>query len=429
VTERSRLKRKIIFRIFFSKEDGAASTDGGMRGALLLLLLAACGTSASRAPVSSDAPATTIQFDLTTTVAPLEERYVCELVTMPKTPEEIFVSGGRYTTTPGTHHFLLFRTGGVDPALPLGRPVDCFEGQGLMRFERGFVSGGQLREESADFPEGAALPFAPGEVLLLQAHVLNGGAGPLETRVHAELRTARSARVRVGTFRFYDPFIFVPARGTATARMRCPIRRAVTLVSAGSHMHRRGVGYRAYLDPPGDPPAATPFFTTNDWQHPPYFRGPLPVPAGAHVRFECDYVSQDSADVVQGLSADANEMCMFSAFYFPQGDTAEDECAGMDMHGAGDRSCAQTLSCVALCPPAERPRFGDGRAEVGACFQRCIAESCANATGALFPELSCADRACHDECASYGATCTACVTAHCKSELDACQALACESRP
>src|SRR5262249_2591551 len=151
-----------------------------------------------------------IVLDLSATVAPFAERYVCELVKMPDAPA--LVSGGRYTTTPGTHHFLLFRTAGVDASVPLGAPIDCFEGQGAMRFERGFVTGGQLREESADFPEGAALAFAPGEVLLFQAHVLNGGAAALDARVHVEMRTIDSAKWRVGTLRFYDPFIFVPAR-------------------------------------------------------------------------------------------------------------------------------------------------------------------------------------------------------------------------
>src|SRR5262249_55391668 len=161
-------------------------------------------------------------------------------------------------------------------------------------------------------------------------------------------------------FRFYDPFIFVPAHGSSTAQMRCPLRHDVTILSAGSHMHRRGVGYRAYLDAPAAAPAAAPFFTTNDWEHPPYFHRPLVAKAGAHVRFECAYTSNDAVDVIQGTSADANEMCMFSAFYYPEGDADEDDCAGMDMHGAGDRSCAQTLSCVELCPNEERPAFGEG---------------------------------------------------------------------
>ncbi len=383
---------------------------------------AGAGADASRANV--------IAFDLSADVAASAETHVCQLVQMPAAPAgdtELFVSGGDYTTTAGTHHFLLFRTAPIDPPLPIGQPLDCFEGQGVMRFERGFVTGGQLRGENADFPDGAALAFKGGDVLLFQAHFLNAGAAAVTARVHVELRTtpAKSVRHRVGTFRFYDPYIFVPGHGAGTARMRCPVKHDVTIVSAGSHMHRRGTSYRAMLDLPGATPATAPFFTTNDWEHPPYFRGPLVAPAGSFVRFACDFASSDPADVVQGLSAEANEMCMFSAFYYPEGDLLEDECYDGDAHGGGARSCAQTLSCIQTCPRSEAPVFGDGKADVGPCFQKCIVDSCPNVTGKLFPELLCAQARCAAECATYGATCSKCVLDKCPTELNTCQALAC----
>ncbi len=371
-----------------------------------------------------------IAFDLSASIGAGQESHVCQLVQMPAAApgeRELFVSGGDYTTTPGTHHFLLFRTAPVVPALPLGQPLDCFEGQGVMRFERGFVTGGQQRAESADFPDGAALAFKGGDLLLFQGHFVNAGAAKADARVHVELRRARAADVRhrVGTFRFYDPYIHVPAHGKGTAQMRCPVKHDVTIVSAGSHMHRRGVGYRAYLDLPGAALEATPFFTTNDWLHPPYFRGPLTAKAGAFVRFACDYASDDAADVVQGLGAEANEMCMLSAFYYPEGAPDEDDCTAGDQHGTGDRSCAQTLSCIQTCPRGEAPSFGDGKADVGPCFQKCIVDSCPNVTGALFPELLCAQKHCATECAAYGAACSQCVLRQCPAELNTCQALAC----
>ena len=128
--------------------------------------------------------------------------------------------------------------------------------------------------------------------------------------------------------------------------------------------------------------------------------------------------------MVQGLSAD-DEMCMLSAFYYPAQSIDDEICTSMDQHGTGDRSCAQTLSCIQLCPPEGEPQLSQGSAAVGDCFQKCIVGSCSNVTEVLFPELVCTVDHCRDECASYGATCTACVVANCKAELDACQALAC----
>ena len=76
-------------------------------------------------------------------------------------------------------------------------------------------------------------------------------------------------------------------------------------------------------------------------------------------------------------------------------------------------------------PPEGEPQLSQGSAAVGECFQKCIVDSCPNVTEVLFPELVCTALHCRDECESYGATCTACVIANCKAELDLCQALSC----
>jgi hypothetical protein len=297
----------------------------------------------------------------------------------------------------------------------------------MMRFERGFVTGGQLRADAADFPEGAALAFKPGEVLLLQGHFINAGDQDEQATAHIELRTTagESVQWRVGTYRFYNPFIYLPPHASATAAMRCHLHHDVTILAAGSHMHKRGVSYRAYFDAAGGAPAPQPFYTTDDWQHPPYWRGPLTVTAGSAIRFFCDYRNDDDGPIVQGLSADDNEMCMFSAFYVPEGDGDDDDCASMDMHGTGDRSCAETNSCLLQCSPSDEPDFAAGKADVGACWQKCIDESCPNVTGTLFPQQLCTQKNCATECATFGAACTACVVERCKAEVDACQALAC----
>jgi len=207
--------------------------------------------------------------------------------------------------------------------------------------------------------------------------------------------------------------------------MRCPIANDVTLLTAGAHMHARGIGYRAFADIAGAAPAGEPFYTTTEWQHPDYYVGGIGLPAGSSLRFSCDYANPTDRAVVQGPTAD-DEMCMLSAFYYPAQGYDDEICAGMDSHGAGSRSCAQTLSCIQLCDPADAPRFTEGSAAVGACFQKCVAESCANVTGTLFPQLLCTQAHCAEACAAYGAECSACVQDFCKPELDACQALACD---
>jgi hypothetical protein len=190
-------------------------------------------------------------------------------------------------------------------------------------------------------------------------------------------------------------------------------------------MHARGVHYAAYLDLPGGSQSTAPFYETTDWQHPPIQIETITAPSGSFIRFECDYHNASSSTFVQGLSADQNEMCMFSAFYYPEADADQDSCVSGDEHGVGDRNCAQTTSCIDLCSPADAPQFSDGRADVGACFQQCVVEACPNVTGALFPQLLCTQEKCAQDCVTHGAACSSCVELNCKSELDACQALSC----
>ena len=386
------------------------------------LLVSSCGTSSATGPASR-----VVSFDMSVTVQASAEEYQCQFVKMPDDPGTLFVGGGSYATSPGVHHFLLFRTAPMTPPPQLGAPVDCFNTGGVMQYERGFVSGGQLPAGNASFPTGDALAFAPGEVLLFQVHLLNASASDLDAKVHVEMDLVDPASVvsRVGTFRFYDPYIDVPAHGTGTAQMRCHVHHDVTLLSAGSHMHHRGVAYRAYLDSSSDARAPAPFYTTTDWEHPPYWYGPMLAPAGSAIRFTCDYRNDDDVDAIQGPSADLNEMCMFSAFYVPEQDPSEDDCVSMDLHGTGSRSCAQTNSCLSACSPADEPRFGDGLADVGACWQKCIVESCPNVSAVLTAQLECTQKQCAGDCASFGATCSACIASRCKPELDACEALPC----
>src|SRR5262249_48478001 len=155
----------------------------------------------------------TIAFDLSATIAAHQERYVCELVQMPSGAGEVFVADWANTASAGVHHYLLFRTSFPPGAPPpnLGQPVDCFEGDGMMQYERGYVAGGQTRADSGGFGQERALAFADGEVLLLQAHLLDATSADLAASVHIELGTMDAADVsaRVGTLRFYDPYIYV----------------------------------------------------------------------------------------------------------------------------------------------------------------------------------------------------------------------------
>jgi hypothetical protein len=97
----------------------------------------------------------------------------------------------------------------------------------------------------------------------------------------------------------------------------------------------------------------------------------------------------------------------------------------MHGHGTGGASCAATTGCLEQCPVDERPHFERGDPRVGACWQKCITDSCANVTEKLFPQLTCTAKKCEPECSVMGEPCRACVRERCAPELEACQSLAC----
>jgi hypothetical protein len=389
---------------------------------LFLACASGCGDEPSRDPGEA------VRFSLAADLAPGQEGYLCRYVQMPKSADpEIFVRGGSHDLSEGGHHYLVYRTKVTEWKDGMDRVVPCGEHEMVMTTATTYVTGGQTPHENADFPAGIAMSFAPGEILLLQAHFLNAGSAPKKAHVDVTLRTTAASAVaeRAGVLRFYDPFITIPPRGKSRATMRCTIKRDVTLLSAAAHMHRRGTAYAAYVDPPNGPPSAEPFYTTKDGMHPTFFLGSMKIPAGSKIRFACDYESDEDRLVTQGPSAERDEMCMFNAFYYPAMSPGDESCEDMDEHGTGDQSCAATTSCLEQCPASDRPDFASGSAYVGACWQQCITRSCPNVTGALFPQLTCTAAKCTAECAEMGETCRACVRERCVREVSACQRLAC----
>jgi hypothetical protein len=387
-----------------------------MRWPAVLLLCAACGSSSSKDPVDEG-----VSFALDVSVPAAAEIHRCQFVRAPA--EESFIVGGEHSYTPGSHHLVLFRTDLDAIPAELAGVRDCYEGAGgIMSHVRGVVYAAQTPTGSVAYPAGVGLPLAAGEVLLLQAHYVNATPAAREARVELLLRTAPAAAIaeRAGTFFFYDPFIHVPAQGSATATMSCRVRNGVKLLSGASHMHRRGVGYRAFIDPPGGRGDA-PFYTTDSWDHPGELGAPIDIAAGSILRFECDYANEEARPFFQGQSAEDDEMCMFSGVYYPAMELADDLClGGPGRFGAGAASCAATLTCIQGCPPGTAPAPGSVLAniDVHECWQRCFADSCPAAWDPLMAMTGCTQSRCAAECAA--GACAACAIEKCQAELTAC---------
>jgi hypothetical protein len=384
----------------------------------------ACSSSTSLSESASSAQ--TLTFQMKQTIAPSSESFRCQYYQMPD--DHTWANKISHTYTPGSHHMILYRTDLT--AIPADKTdnYDCYaNGADFMTHVRGYAYGSQEPKDEFDLPDHVAFAYAPGEVLMMQTHYLNATPKPIDSSVNVTLTFTDPSNVQqnAGALLFYDPYIYVPAGGTAQAAMRCPINYDINVLRVIPHTHARGVGFAAFLDPGQGPPATEPFYTSTDWEHPAPFNGPMTFTTGTKVRFDCEYDNRSGTqDYIQGQSALTNEMCVFAAVYYPDHGLLQNYCAqGSDDYGTGTATCSQLLDCVTACLRSE----ADAR---DACSQKCVVASCPSAWRDYAPLATCVSSGCGNECAPGAPVqgCIDCSNAKCASSVASCRAAACGSK-
>jgi hypothetical protein len=220
-----------------------------------------------------------------------------------------------------------------------------------------------------------------------------------------------------GILFFYNPFIKVGASSTGSAEMRCPMGRDITLGNVQSHMHRRGVGYTAWLGDDSNPKAQQ-IYTNDRWEEVPIqtFPGGLAIHAGQTLDYVCHYKNGETRDVYQGLTT-KDEMCMLVGPYWPR-DTSLENCvddagdlAGTWV-GAGSADGATTVQCILHALEA------DSRKELEHAYFGCITDACPGVQRQVSEfarcQLSQGHGSCRDVCDDVSSSdCTKCMTTEC----------------
>jgi len=395
---------------------------------------AACGASAE--PPSA-VLAASHSFSFTT--PPGQETHWCQYLRLPKSESgELLLTGYQWTWS-GLHHWSLYQTVGELPTdLDVDHPFDCFAPGGMDHASAAalLIAGDPSGERS--FPPDTGFALHSEEVVMVQAHTINPTSVVQNPTLDIQLALAnpRDVTTRLGLIQFYDPYIVVPTHTDAVAQMRCRLPQDVTILRATTHQHIRGTGVTVFLDGAGGETGTEPVLESRDWEHPTVLDSELRVGAGSYLRTVCQYHGDDHDLVIQGQDKLDNEMCMFIGFYHPalareDGGEAFENCfqtplpGGVgDAFGAGTQSCAESLSCVRGCAPADAPRPSNGGVNVGACWQSCMVDSCPGASAPLDALLYCVRQQCAAECSGTEA-CTSCVAAKCGSQYVACQAQSC----
>ena len=286
-----------------------------MRCCLFALALAGCAGRAPLAPadgggthaITDDGHGTyTIALDHFV-VAPGQERYACQDFANPFGGAPAAIHQFASHLTPGSHHLLVFyKPGASDGAL-----ADC---SGL-EFAPG-PYGSQRPDDAIVYPEGVAAVVAPSDGFRVQAHYLNATTAPLDVAVEIRLSRIDDAAVhdRAAVLFFSNGAIDVPAGAAGVvAQKTCTLPFAVNLLQATGHMHQHGRSFVASA-------AGTTIFSSTSYQDvaPALFDPPLALPAGSTVTFACTYDNSDgSAPLRFGDSARSDEMCIFTAQFYP----------------------------------------------------------------------------------------------------------------
>lgn len=378
-------------------------------------IVAACSSSSSAPSGGSggtmlDPPASGqgIQLKMSTSIAASTEDERCQFV---QTTDDMWVNQQVIRYTPGSHHFILWRTPytSIPTSDTSGNHVDtsavfqCPNGPPGSWLVDGLLGGAQSPDQptfGGDFPPGVAIHIPAESILIMDLHVLNASTSPLDVTVLMNLDTIPQSQVKQegGIYFFYDPFIRIPANGKSSARMSCPVPDDVTLVNGQTHMHKQGLGGVVNLED-GSGKSLQQLYQTNLWSDPPvtvWHAPPMNLQAGQQIDYQCNYQNPGDTDILQGLSAKTNEMCVWTGAYYPR-NTAFEYCNGSGgwanlgkaatFIGTGAADGPTTMSCLnGAVGAAMTPNFSD-------VFYGCVVDSCPAVAKPMTAVIRCAQSA------------------------------------
>lgn len=291
-----------------------------------------------------------IVFNMHGTIEAGAEAMFCQYVQMPKGVKTAVPSAESHYT-PGSHHFLVFRTNltsipaGEDKSHLCGDPTNTLAvtgaSNGLASGESAAGSTGSYYEAQTpnarrDLPAGVAHVFAPGEILILTAHYFNATEATIDSTIEFRLHTEDPALVKqeAGTFFLLDTNLNIPPHSEVTFTRACPIPKDINLGLLWSHMHARGWSFKASTDDPMamaqlngdvyDQPGPDGWAEPHVQTYP--SDPPIVLHAGSKLTISCTYHNTTDQTFRFGQSAETSEMCLLHGMYYPRLDGATERC-------------------------------------------------------------------------------------------------------
>jgi len=259
------------------------------------------------------------------TIEPGQEITYCYYFRTPNT-EKMAVKQWKSEMTPGSHHMIMFTT--TNDAKPVGTVSSQECGFGASLDVPRWTYSAQTPSAELQLPadDGGGKPLAqevaPNTAGFFQMHYLNATDEPIQAHVVLDAYALEANDVYTPTAPYvtFKPDIKIPADAvgdveTASCSLNTLPNAKFWMMS--THAHKQAVKTRV-LD------GTTEVFASTDWEHPGarLFMTPsefYSFSSGA-VTYECTYDntgSNHSSLIETGDSAEFDEMCMASGYYFP----------------------------------------------------------------------------------------------------------------
>jgi hypothetical protein len=161
---------------------------------------------------------------------------------------------------------------------------------------------------------------------------LNTTAKGIDAHIEFRMHTVDPNEVEheAGSIFFYNPRITIPPATTVTVTRTCPIGADMNVALLWSHMHSRGVSFKATTNDLQAAARLGDLYATTTWAEPPPREFPADPPAtlsaGSAIQYSCTFNNTTSQTIVAGQSAATNEMCILHGMYWPRADSATELC-------------------------------------------------------------------------------------------------------
>jgi hypothetical protein len=225
----------------------------------------------------------------------------------------------------GSHHMIMFlNPGGSQPA---DGTIDqnCGLGSGSAGNLPVWTYATQTQNQEEDLPadDGTGKPLAqniaPNSAGYFQMHYLNATPNMLTAQVDlkAYALPAGTAYTQTEAYVTYNNDISIgPGATNVVATASCPLPTGVKFWTMSTHSHKQSIA-TTVLD------GNTSIFSSTDWEHPgaqTWATSPFYTFTATQLTWKCTYDNTGSnagSTVVAGPSAQTNEMCMATGYFFP----------------------------------------------------------------------------------------------------------------